>query len=75
MMVVCSGKNCSNITSCVSKIETITPILDRRKATHTATYLLNSNALANLSRHMIGYRHKYSTIYPAIYCCNLDIIM
>ena len=30
----------------------------------------NSNALANATRRLIGSRHKFATVYPAIYCRN-----
>ena len=33
--------------------------------------ILYSNALAFVTRHLIGYRQKFATVYPAIYCRKL----
>ena len=34
----------------------------------------DSHALANVTRRLIGERHKFGTVYPAIYCRKLDVI-
>ena len=34
----------------------------------------NSNALANLTWHLIGLCHKFATVYPRIYCRKLNVI-
>ena len=35
---------------------------------------MNSNALAIATRRLIGYRHKFATVYPEIYCRKPDVI-
>ena len=35
---------------------------------------INSNALANATRRLIGYRHKFVTVYPTIYYWKPDVI-
>ena len=38
------------------------------------THVYNSNALENITRRLIGQRHKFATAYSVIYCRKPDVM-
>ena len=42
--------------------------LNQRSLINKLTYTMYSKVLAFVMRHLIGYHHKFATVYPVIYC-------
>ena len=48
--------------------------LDKVQFLGPLLYKSHYNALANAKRRLIGQRHKFATVNPAIYCRKLGVI-